>query len=150
MRPLSVRHCAFVAAALAGALLFAGPAPAKAKAKAAASPYAAEVKELHEIKVLLERADRDYKGHRAEAVKQIGEAIHALHPGHKHHAGKGGKGVKGGGEAQPVSDAQLRESVKALRAVHEQLVATGGAPAVKAAEHVHKASKDLEIALKVK
>jgi hypothetical protein len=132
-----------VAAALAGVFAFAGTAPA---AKATASPFAAQVKELHDIKVLLELADHDYKGHRAEAVKQLTEAIHALHPGHKHHA----KGVKGGGEPQALSDAQLKESIKTLNAVLAQLSTAGGAPATKAAVHVTNAIKQLEIALTIK
>ncbi len=149
MRPSSVRPFAAVVAALAGALLLVGPA----RAKAVATPFEPQVKELHEIKLLLERADHDYKGHRAEAVKQLGEAIHTLHPGHhaNHKAGTGVKAAaKGKREPQALSDAQLRESVKALHAVHKQLEAAGGEPAAKGAAHVHKAIKELEIALKIK
>jgi len=135
---------ALVAAVLVASLLVAGPA--RAAGKKAPSPYAAEVKELHEIKLLLERADHDYKGHRAEAVKQITAAIHALHGGHKHH----GPGVKGGGEPQALSDAQLRESIKALSVVLAQLGNAPGAPAAKGAVHVANAIKQLEIALTIK
>lgn len=145
MRALCVHHLALLTAVLAGALVFVAPASAKAK-KATSSPFAAEVKELHDIKVLLELADRDYKGHRAEAVKQLTEAIHALHPGHKHK----GKGVKGGKEPQRLSDAQLKESIKTLNDVLAQLTAAGGAPATKAAVHVTNAIKDLEVALTIK
>jgi hypothetical protein len=151
MRSLCVRPFALVVAALAGTLLFAGPAPAKPKVEA--SPFAPEVKELHEIKLLLEKADHDYKGHRAEAVKQLAEAIHTLHPGHKHATGAA---VKGAGKAvkavepQPLSDAQLKESIKTLRAVHKQLSSVGSLPAETAAGHVHNAIKELETALKVK
>jgi hypothetical protein len=137
-------HLVAVIVALAAGLLLA--APASAGKKKSPSPYAAEVKELHEIKVLLERADRDYKGHRAEAVKQLGAAIHALHAGHGHH----GKGVKGGGEPQALSDAQLRESVKALNVVFAQLSNSPGEPAAKAAIHVANAIKQLEVALTIK
>jgi hypothetical protein len=132
-----------LAVVVAGTTLFAGTISA---AKKPASPYAVEIKELHVIKVLLERADRDYKGHRAEAVKQISEAIHALSAGKKHN----GKGVKGGNEPQALSDAQLRESIAALAKVQTQLVATGGAPAVLASEHIARAIKQLEIALTIK
>jgi hypothetical protein len=140
-----MRHFAFVIAALVGALVFAGSA--SAAGKKTASPFAAQVIELHEIKLLLERADHDYKGHRAAAVKQLTEAIHALEAGHKHHEGKA---VKGGREPQKLSDVQLLESIKALNVVLAQLSTATGAPATKGAVHVTNAIKDLEIALKIK
>ena len=145
MRPLFVLRCALAIAALIAILALAGPAPAAGKN--AASPFAAQVKELHDVKVILEQADHDYKGHRAEAVKQITAAIHALHPGHKHHHGKKGKG---GGEPQALSDAQLKESIKVLNAVLVQLSGAPGGPATKAAVHVTNAIKELEIALKIR
>jgi hypothetical protein len=118
-----------------------------AAVKKTESPYAAQVRELHEIKVLLETANHDYKGHRAEAVKHITHAIHALEAGHQHHPGPR---VKGSGEPQQLSDAQLRESVKALHSVHTQLSTAATAPATKGADHVHHAIKQLETALKIK
>jgi hypothetical protein len=136
---------AVITAALGASLLLAGSAPAAPKK--APSPFAAQIKELHEVKVLLERADRDYKGHRAAAVKQITAAIHALRPAHKHHHSKG---VKGGGEPQALSDAQLQDSIKALKAVAAQLGGVPGAPATSAAAHVANAVKELEVALTIK
>jgi hypothetical protein len=141
MRPLSLLCFAVIVP-----LALAGAAPAAGKK--AATPFAPEVKELHDVKGLLERADHDYKGHRAAAVKEITAAIHALHPGHKHH--HHGKKGKKGGESQALSDAQLRESIKVLNGVLAQLSRAPGEPALKAAAHVTNAVKDLELALKVR
>jgi hypothetical protein len=145
MHFLSVRRLTVIVAALAGALILTGPA--SAAGKKTESPFLAQIKELHDIKVLLELADRDYKGHRAEAVRHIGHAIHALEAGHKHHHGKN---VRGGGEPQALSDAQLRESVKALNAVLIQLSGAPGVHATKGAIHVTSAIKELEIALTIR
>ncbi len=133
-------------AAIVAAFLIAGPAFAKAKPP---SPYAAQIKELRQIRALLQKADRDYKGHRAAAVKEITAAVHALHPSHKAHKGKGVKGAKGG-EPQALSDAQLKDSIKALNAVLAQLNTAPNAPATKAAAHVTNAIKELEVALTIK
>jgi hypothetical protein len=141
------RHRTIIAAAaLAAGLLLAGPALAAVKFRPQ-SPYAAQLKELRQVKVLLQHADRDYKGHRAAAVKEITAAMHDLHPGHKAHKGKGSKG---GGEPQVLSDAQLRESIKALNVVLAQLNAAPDTPAAKAAGHVTNAIKELEVALSIK
>jgi hypothetical protein len=144
------RRLAIAAAALVAGLLPAGPAFAKAKPP---SPYAAQIKELREVRTLLQKADRDYKGHRVAAVKELTAAVHALHPNKKAHAGKGGKGakgIKGGGEPQALSDAQLKDSIKALNTVVAQLKTVPGAPATKAAAHVTNAIKELEAALTIK
>jgi hypothetical protein len=146
------RRLAIAAAALVAGLLLAGPAFAKAKPP---SPYAAQIKELREVRTLLQKADRDYKGHRAAAVKELTAAVHALHPNKKAHAGKGAKGAKGAkgikrGEPQALSDAQLKDSIKALNTVVAQLKAAPGSPATKAAAHVTTAIKELEVALTIK
>ena len=111
------------------------------------------VAELHAAKALLERADHDYKGHRAHAVHLITEAIHELHPHHKHagggksmHAGAGkgtGQKLK---EPQPVSDAQLREAIGILTKAHALL----GTHHAKAAGHIQQAIAELHTALKIK
>src|SRR5438552_3361668 len=69
-----------------------------AKAKAAINQekkvlFSKEVAELRATKALLERADHDYKGHRAAAVKEITVAIHALEPSHPSAEAKAAKGV---------------------------------------------------------
>jgi hypothetical protein len=76
---------------------------------------------LQSIKVTLEGADHDYGGHRAAAVKDIGQAHkqlrEALHAVHKQTGAKttGGKGAAHP-EPQKLSDAQLAEAVPALQA----------------------------------
>ncbi|HKI35613.1 MAG TPA: hypothetical protein VKA46_27400 [Gemmataceae bacterium] len=140
-----MHRLAIVAAALTVALVLADPA--SAASNKGPSPFAAQIKELHDVKVLLEMANHDYKGHRAEAVKHIGHAIHALEMGHKHHHGKGAKGK---GEPQALSDAQLKESIKVLNGVLAQLSGASGAPATKGAVHVVNAIKELEVALTIK
>src|SRR6516225_9793983 len=108
-----------IAGLLAGAA-FATRAEANTpKPKPKAEPFATQISELHAVKVLLEKADRDYKGHRAEAVKQITAAIHELRV-HKGSKGSGTK-VQGGNEPQSLSDAQLREAIKGLKQIEKQL-----------------------------
>ena len=145
MKLRTIRLPALLVGALAVGL---APAAAAPKPKGTPSPYAAQIAELHQIKVLLERADRDYKGHRAAAVKEITAAIHDLQAGHRH--GRGGPHVKGGGEPQALSDEQLREAVAGLKAVQAQLAGAPSAAAVKAAAAVEQAVKELNIALEIK
>jgi hypothetical protein len=137
-----------LAAALTVTLLVVEPTSAAGNNNKTPSPFAAQIKELHDVKVLLERADRDYKGHRAEAVKQIDHAIHALSAGHKHPHGKGAK--NGGREPQALSDAQLRDSIKVLDGVLTQLNGAANAPATRGAVHIASAIKQLEVALTIK
>lgn len=117
---------------------------AKAAQQAAKKAFDPIVAELHAIKVLLERADHDYKGHRAAAVQQITEAIESL----PHHHHKGAKPPKSGGEPQTLSDAQLRDAIKALGVVESQIA--GHPRAAKAVGHINRAVKDLEVALTIK
>jgi hypothetical protein len=121
------------------------------------SPYGKQIKELHQIKSVLERADHDYKGHRAAAVMEITKAIHALeaHGGqhqkpatHAQHGKTHGKPH----EPQAFSDAQLRAAIQGLSAVSQQLQGVGGKNprASKAAGDVQLAIKQLNIALTIK
>jgi hypothetical protein len=102
--------------------------------------------ELQTIKVLLERADHDYKGHRAAAVKEISVAMRILAPNHK----RNGKAPGPVGEPQALSDAQLRAAVGALGKVAAQLSSLPGKRPAKAVGHVGAAVKELEVALTIK
>jgi hypothetical protein len=102
--------------------------------------------ELNTVKVLLEKADHDYMGHRAAAVKEISVAIRILMPKRK----RNGKAPGPVGEPQAVSDAQLRAAVGALGKVAAQLSSMPGKRSAKAVGHVGAAVKELEVALTIK
>jgi hypothetical protein len=133
--------------AAAFAIGFIPPAGARA---AASNPFAAQIKELHGIKILLERADHDYQGHRAAAVKDITSAIHALRAGapRRPHAGKASP--KGKQEPQKLSDAQLKAAIDLLGTITTQLSGSQDPRAAKAVTAIQKAEKELQIALTIK
>src|SRR5437763_1076858 len=87
--------------------------------RVARSPYAVQVAELREVNALLQKANHDYAGHRAKAMKHVRSAVHALHPRGSHRRRVVAK--KGPAEAQAVSDAQLRAAIVKLQAVSAQL-----------------------------
>src|ERR1700752_867658 len=83
----------------------------------------------------LEQADHDYKGHRADAMKQIEAAGKEL-----------GINIRGDGrghEKQGVSDEQLRHALELLEQARGEL---SGKPL----RHVNDAIKQIHIALKIK
>lgn len=136
------------AAVLLAATAFVSPSEAKVQG-GAATPYAKQVAELHTTVALLEKANHDYKGHRAKAVHEIRHAIHLLHPHHHKStpAAKAVKGAKGGNnETQATSDDQLRQAIDQLHAVQKEL---GNGPA-----HAHAALRaavhELHTALKIR
>jgi hypothetical protein len=136
--------------ACALALLLLSSPTVAAPEKKPPSPYAMQIHELHHVKILLEKADHDYKGHRAEAAKQVTAAIHALQAGYAHvkHPGEGGKG---GGEPQALSDAQLREAIDKVKKIQTQLSGALADPAAKtAAIALSSAVSELETALTIK
>ena len=96
---------------------------------------AAPVDLLRRDYVTLAEADHDYKGHRADAMKQIEAAAKELgvklHGDDKDH------------EKQGISDEHLREAEKLLNE------AKGGLSG-KALRHVENAEKQLHIALSIK
>jgi hypothetical protein len=94
-----------------------------------------EIGMLDEAYGLLRRADHDYKGHRARAMRKIEEAAKALG------GTVGGRGK--GHEAQGSSDAQLRSAQSLL-----QQAASGLTSAPR--HHIEEAIKQLNIALSVK
>jgi hypothetical protein len=111
--------------------------------------HAAQVAELKAARSLLEKADHDYQGHRAQAVHEIGVAIHALQGSHQHHAMH--KSTGGNNESQAASDAQLRQALKKMKTVESQLQGgSSGGHTAKAAAAVKKAIQELETALKIR
>jgi hypothetical protein len=113
-----------------------------------AAAFAPILQELNSIRALLQLADRDYKGHRAAAVREITLAMRSLP--HVPQRGKGGKTPAGGGEPQALSDAQLRGAVQQLGTVLGQLTGMPGAGPAKATGHLRNAVKELEVALTIK
>jgi hypothetical protein len=100
---------------------------------------------------LLERADHDYKGHRARAVHEITAAIHAVE-GRPHHARRLPHIPKPHAhrpartEPQAVSDAQLRQAIQQLAAVEAQL----GTLHPKARAAIAAAVRELHTALRIR
>jgi hypothetical protein len=133
---------------LAG-LVFAGSigaAPKQNPQKQVKHPHAeAAVKKLHEIKLLLESADHDYKGHRVAAIRHLNTAIREL-GGHAKGAGGGGNIVP-----QKLSDDQLKAAVVDLAAMEKILAGASTHPrAAAAAVAVAGAIKELETALMIR
>lgn len=94
---------------------------------------------LAEAYATLERADHDYKGHRAKAMEQIEAAGKVLHlnlrgDGHGH-------------EKQGVSDEQLRAAEGILNQIKSELAGKKNNAVL---GHVNKALVQLSIALKIK
>ena len=90
---------------------------------------------LRQAYAALEIADHDYKGHRAEAMKQIHEAGKIL--------GITIKGEGKGHEQQVVSDNQLRQAQHLLEAARPELSG-------KALNHIDAAIKQISTALSIK
>ena len=127
------------------------------------SLFSTQVSELNTTIKLLQAADHDYQGHRAQAVHDIHQAIHALHPtaNHNKSSATGGKVTgktvtakgknlsKGQGankEPQAVSDAQLKQAIAQLNTVQGQLKAAPPA----ALNSIQAAVKQLQVALTIK
>jgi hypothetical protein len=138
-----------VPAALLASLYFANSASAQAS-KRAKHPAAFRpiVEELRGVRATLQHANRNYKGHRARAVREITAAIRALQ-------GTRGKGIKRKGtktvpEPQPLSDQQLRNAISVLQGASGQLAALPGKRAAKARGHINRAEKELAVALTIR
>jgi hypothetical protein len=130
-----------------------------------ASPFAQQIKALHQINQTLHQADHDYKGHRVAAMKHIHHAVVALRGtagakkagqggkggGKAAQAGKGGgKAGKGGGLPQAESDALLQQALKQVNALQSQLASVNHPRATAAAAALKTAAHELQTALKVK
>jgi hypothetical protein len=141
---------------VAVALLVLGGSAAEAqkgaKKRAAAAKKLNDVAlivELQKTAFLLSKANRDYKGHRAAAVKHIHHAVRHLKEEAKVRGLKVGSDYTGP-EPQPVSDAQLKQAITNLKATLEKvnnLAVT--ARRTKAGEHVGNAVGELKLALEV-
>jgi len=130
----------------------AGPAkgPNRAPNKGAntgQNPFVQQVEALHQVRVLLARADHDYKGHRVKAMQHIRAAMHTLQPNHRHpHPPL----PKGGNEPQAVSDAQLRQAIQQLNVIGAQLNGVSRPGATKAVSLIRSAINELNIALSIR
>ena len=117
--------------------------------KGNAGPYAPILNELQQTRMLLNQADRDYKGFRAKAVHEVGKAMHALHPKHKHKLPPAPKLT--GQENQVVSDMQLAQAQKQIQVILTQLTSGTANPNTTAAVgHLQNAIGHLNTALKIK
>lgn len=132
------------------------PAPAaKGKNAAPANKTMLEVVTgLHEAKLLLDTADRDYDGHRASAVGHVKSVIEDLTPllGNKKVVTAAKKTETGPspsttpGLTQAQSDAQLKQAREMIAELSGHIPPKHGF----SVEHVKKAIAELDIALKVK
>lgn len=128
--------------------------------------------ELHSAKQLLESANHDYAGHRANAAHEVSLALHQInHPGgaqgQKPNGGNGGNGANAGKkngnnpakaknnakvgqgkmtEPQAVSDAQLKQAAQIITVAMGQLP-----PAqVQAKTHLQSALREISTALTIR
>ena len=117
----------------------------------AQKPHKGVMKELREAHRILDEADRDYNGQRVAAVEQVHKAIVELeaankekHPGNppKHPEKK----HKDGGEAQSVSDGQLKHARQILQEVLPKL----NKRHAKIAGHVADAVSEIDKALAIR
>jgi hypothetical protein len=107
------------------------------------------IHELRKTAHLLTKADRDYKGHRAAAVKQIKLAIGDLRKEAQARGHKVPNGYKGP-EPQPVSDAQLKKAISQLKTILGQLNNLAATKLrERAAEHIVRAIDELKVALTI-
>jgi hypothetical protein len=122
--------------------------------------------ELRGTKLILERADHDYKGHRARAVAAIDVALRSMgqHVGNNG-AGNGmsngaGAGRRAGGgnrvngnamrEPQAKSDAQLRTALHRLSTIHSQLGSMPNGRHAQTGAAVQRAMHELNTALAIR
>jgi len=146
-----------LALGLFGVLLMGGPGtsevqagPGKGANKGATTgqnPFVQHVEALHQVRVLLARADHDYKGHRVKAMHHIRTAMHTLQPHHRHpHPPL----PKGGNEPQAISDAQLRQAIQQLNVIGTQLNGVSRPAAAKAVGSIRSAITELNVALTIR
>ena len=113
------------------------PSAKASNTKASASQAAAEVKTLQQAYSLLMRADHDYQGHRARAMRHIEAACRIL-------CGSA-KGDGQGEEAQSQSDGQLQQAQSLLAGVEPAIAAKNP----RAGQQINKSLQELATALSV-
>src|SRR5262249_42766559 len=102
--------------------------------------------QLHQVRLLLERADHDYDGHRAAAVREISKGINELYPRNRCKD----KDTGGNFEPQALSDAQLGEAIQGLANDAILLTEVPNKASATAYGHVGNAIRELEIALLIR
>ena len=114
--------------------------------KAGSNPASLQLDQaLEAIRADLNKADHDYKGHRAAAVHEITHAIHLLQHG-KVHPNPGQHFVGGKhNEPQNISDTRLKECIAAIQG----LTVPPGKHQTQVKAALAKALNDLHVALKV-
>jgi hypothetical protein len=146
---LRLAMCSAVVGLLAA---LSGSADAQGKKKGGGvvgEPYAPILQELQKTRMVVNQADRDYKGFRAKAVHEVGKAMHALQANHKHKLPPAPKLT--GTEPQNVSDGQLVQGAKQIQAVIVQLNnLPGNKNTAAAVGHLQTAIGHLNTALKIK
>jgi hypothetical protein len=108
--------------------------------------FAPVVTGLRQVRQLLDRADRDYDGHRARARDEVGSAIAAL----PRQGGGADLAAVEGGERQAVSDTQLREAHRVLGSIHGQLAFLPLPAAAEADGHIRNAMREIASAVGIK
>jgi hypothetical protein len=126
-----------VSAAIIGALMWAAPS------------NAGEVsEELYHARDLLEKADRDYNGHRGKAAAEVRHALQ--HLGHDPNANQPKIAANPVHEKQSKSDEQLKHARELLKKVEAHLHEKKDPKHHAARESIGKAIEEIDVALKTK
>jgi hypothetical protein len=146
---VSVRRVALLAVATFLAVGVAGDALAGKKVNPTVKAQDhALAQELHQVRHTLSVANHDYNGHRVKAMHEIHQAVHQLKKEAHLRGQKGTPAAPGGAEPQPVSDAQIADSTKALAGLLAQVNSLPATPRrAQAAGHINAAIKQLGLAL---
>ncbi len=91
MKNILTRRTALFTAAVAVPVLFqnASAAESKPKAKGKEGPLHRAIHELHDAKAYLEKANHDFGGNKAQAIKDVDAALKALHAAIEYEEKKG-------------------------------------------------------------
>jgi hypothetical protein len=129
-------------------------AQAQSRQKKTQSPFAQQIKALHQANELMKKADHDYQGHRVKAMKEVHNAIQFLREGSaapkKKKGQPGTKPGTGGGLPQDQSDALLKQAATQIQAVQNSLANVQDTRAVQATAALQRALQELQTALQIK